>query len=326
MLACTSKKCGLANTQGGITMVTRCVLLLLILILAGCNSSDTGRQADEAEQTDRLPVVYVSNYLLEYFAQRIAGPVVEIRFPAATSSDPAYWSPAPGDITEMQTSGLIVLNGASYEQWIKNVSLPTSRIVVTAKGFKDEWIPLEEAISHSHGQEGEHEHGDTAFTTWLDVKLAVEQGRALRDSLISRWPDNTSHFEDNYEKLEADLLKIDSEFETVVGRAPDTPVIFSHPVYQYFERRYGVRGISIHWEPDQLPDENMWSEIKEIQSIHKARWMLWEAEPLAELVRRLEGLGIQSAVLNPCGNKPETGDFLEVMVQNIEALNRVYPE
>ncbi len=305
-------------------MFKRWILLLLLLSLCSCVSSDPDRQRSATEEPGRLPVVFAANYPLQYFTERIAGPVVEIRFPAADAGDPAYWQPTPEDITAMQASGLIVLNGASYEQWVENVSLPASKIVETAKGFEDRWIPLEGSMSHSHGLEGEHEHGGIAFTTWLDFHLAAEQARVLRDGLISRFPDHASLFEDNYASLEKELMELDAAFESVITRAPDTPVIFSHPVYQYFQRRYGIRGESVHWEPDDVPDENMWKELDNILSRHPARWMVWEGEPVPETISRLQDRDIHCAVFDPCGRKPETGDFMEVMNRNLSTLKRIY--
>ncbi len=312
------------TTQEVAIMFKRWTLLLFLFTLYSCGSSDTDRQRNATEGSGRLPVVYVANYPLQYFAERIAGPVVEIKFPAGDTGDPAYWQPTPEDITGMQASGLIVLNGASYEQWIENVSLPASKIVETAKGFEERWIPLEGSMTHSHGLEGEHEHGGTAFTTWLDFNLAAEQARTLRDGLISRFPDHASFFEDNYARLEKELMEMDAAFETVINQFPDTPVVFSHPVYQYFQRRYGVHGKSVHWEPDAIPDENMWKECDIMLSEHRARWMLWEQEPVPETARRLDDRGILCAVLDPCGNRPETGDFMEVMNRNLSTLKQVY--
>lgn len=300
------------------------LLLFLIMLLGGCTSSSTDQNKEINEPTDELPVIYVSNYPLEYFVQRIAGPVAEVRFPASISSDPAYWEPTAEDITQMQAGELIVLNGASYEQWLANVSLPASKIVETAKGFEKDWIKLEDNISHSHGLEGEHEHGGIAFTTWLDIKLAAEQARSLKNALVARIPEHASHFEDNYAKLEKELVGIDSELRATIGMAADTAIIFSHPVYQYFERGYGVHGVSVHWEPDEVPDESMLGELRSLQSEHKTKWMVWEGEPLDETVRLLKAIGIQSAVVDPCGNRPDGGDFTEVMKKNISELHRIY--
>ncbi len=37
--------------------------------------------------------VYVVNYPLKYFAERIGGEHVKVEFPAPTDVDPAYWNP-----------------------------------------------------------------------------------------------------------------------------------------------------------------------------------------------------------------------------------------
>ena len=51
--------------------------------------------------------------------------------------------------------------------------------------------------------------------------------------------------------------------------------------------------------------------------------MLWEAEPASENVERLRSLGVESIVFDPCGNRPEAGDFLSVMLKNAANLEDV---
>jgi zinc transport system substrate-binding protein len=52
--------------------------------------------------------------------------------------------------------------------------------------------------------------------------------------------------------------------------------------------------------------------------------MAWEGEPLKETVGRLKKMGISSLVFDPCGNRPEKGDFLSVMQQNVENLRGAF--
>jgi len=70
------------------------------------------------------------------------------------------------------------------------------------------------------------------------------------------------------------------------------------------------------------PDE--WLALAEMRERHPARWMLWESNPDRENVRRLEELGIQSTVFDPCGNRQADGDFLGVMTRNVENMERVF--
>jgi zinc transport system substrate-binding protein len=48
--------------------------------------------------------------------------------------------------------------------------------------------------------------------------------------------------------------------------------------------------------------------------------MLWEGPPLPEVEKRLLSSGIKAVVFNPCGNTPESGDFLSVMNKNLTNL------
>ena len=41
------------------------------------------------------------------------------------------------------------------------------------------------------------------------------------------------------------------------------------------------------------------------------------------IVERLDSLGIQSAVVDPAGNRPEEGDFMAVMRRNAAALRQL---
>jgi zinc transport system substrate-binding protein len=271
-----------------------------------------------------MPVVVVANYPLQYFTQRLTTGMMDIRFPAAVSNDPAYWRPSAEDVAELQKADLIVLNGASYEQWTKNVSLPSSKVIETAEAFKDQWIPLDGAVSHSHGLEGEHEHAGTAFTTWLDMNLAREQARAIRDALIARWPSETSLFEDNFAKLESDLMALDEQLYQVVSQSPSTAVVFSHPVYQYLQARYDLEGSSVHWEVDEMPTDDEWSALASRMLSKDAQWMVWEGEPDEEIARRLNTIGMKGIVFDPCDNTPANGDFFTVMNRNVESLRTAF--
>lgn len=289
----------------------------IVLMLAGCSGTTTEeRPADEVGK----PVVYVVNYPLQYFAERIAGGAVEVEFPAPPDEDPAYWQPDTETIGAYQQADLILLNGAGYAKWVPMASLPTSRLVDTSHGFSGRYIELERALTHSHGPGGEHEHGGVAFTTWLDFSLAVEQARAIKDALVKLLPDEQAQFESNLAELEGDLLDLDAQMKDVAAELGDEPLVASHPVYQYWSRGYGLNVESVHWEPDETPSEEMWAELADLLSPHPANTMIWEGDPMDESVEGLAARGLDSTVFDPCGNTPEEGDLMSVMKQNIENL------
>jgi zinc transport system substrate-binding protein len=300
---------------------TLAVLTMSVALAAlGCSKSPQQPLGGRGASGGGVLSVYVVNYPLKYFAERIGGEHVAVSFPAPADEDPAFWMPSPETVAAYQQADVILLNGATYAKWVDKVSLPESKLCDTSASLASQYIPLAEAVTHSHGPEGEHTHGDVAFTTWLDPKLAIEHARAVCKALSGQQPEHRSEFEANLAGLEKDLAELDAALETALAGSSDTPIVFSHPVYQYFQRRYNLNGKSVHWEPDEAPSAEQWTELEELLKTHKAKWMIWEGEPAPEAVARLREMSVESVVFSPSGNAPEGGDYLSVMKDNRRRL------
>ncbi|HAJ93036.1 MAG TPA: zinc ABC transporter substrate-binding protein, partial [Gammaproteobacteria bacterium] len=193
---------------------------------------------------DRLSI-YVVNYPLQYFAQRIAGEHAEVTFPATGDEDPALWQPTVEIIAGYQQADLILLNGANYAKWVNRVSLPRRKLVDTSAAFRDHYIHVQAGATHSHGPAGDHSHSGTAFTTWLDFNQAAAQAQAIADAMTRKRPELEAVFVRNLASLEADLLSLDKQLQSMVANKTDLPLVASHPVYQYFQRRYGLNVQSV---------------------------------------------------------------------------------
>jgi len=302
------------------------MILGVIISITACSDQPERGSARKATGQDTKLSVYVVNYPLKYFAKRVGGDLVTVIFPAPRDIDPAFWMPDAGTVGAYQRADLILLNGANYARWVDRVSLPQAKLVNTSIGFKDQYISIESAVTHAHGPQGEHSHGAIAFTTWLDSKLAIEQARTIKQAFVRLRPDQQKAFQAGFDALERDLLDLDTRIRDIVSRNPKQPLVVSHPVYQYLTRRYGLNAKSVHWEPDELPNDNMWKEVTDLLASHPAKWMIWEGPPLPGTVQKLERLGVKSTVFDPCGNVPKQGDYLSVMRQNASNLALAFPQ
>lgn len=269
--------------------------------------------------------VFTSNYPLAYFAETISGKPEAVMFPEI-DGDPAFWEPVPDDIIAMQQADVILLNGATYEKWKTHVSLPRRKIVETAGRFKDQFLGLEYALDHSHGPSGDHAHTGTAFTTWMDLSLAERQAEAVKNALVSANIAPESELNKNFEALKRELMAIDQELKDIAAGNSQIPLVASHPVYQYFARRYDLNLQAVLWEPDIFPEEDKWNELGKLVKGHPAKWMIWEGEPLPESVSKLKAMGIESIVFDPCGNRPNEGGFISTMKKNVANLRNVFKE
>jgi zinc transport system substrate-binding protein len=298
---------------------------LLPVLLAGLAVACTGGRQDSrgngtvADGTAPLSV-YVVNHPLETMAKRIGGADVDVTFPSPPGEDPAYWSPSPETVVAYQGADVILLNGAGYAKWIAQASLPASKLVDTGAAYAERLIPLEETVTHTHGPEGKHAHGGAAFTTWLDPTLALEQARAIAAAFEKARPERAAAFHERLVVLEGELTTLDQRLDGIAKAVGDAPLIFSHPVYQYLERRYGLNGHTVHWEPDEEPIGREWRKLERLLLEHPARWMIWESEPLPAVKARLQELGITSVVFDPCAGVPAEGDLLSEMNRNVERL------
>jgi zinc transport system substrate-binding protein len=295
-------------------MSVRLVLIFIFLIFA----------LPLQGMTEEKFTIYTVNYPLTYFAERIGGDQVNVIFPAPANQDPAFWKPGEATVREYQKAGLIILNGAGYAKWAKKVSLPMLRMVDTSAVFKNNLINIATNVTHSHGPGGDHSHGGTAFTTWLDFSLAALQAEAIYKALSRKLPATKAVFAQNFEMLKKDLLELDAAMKTMSANKPGLPLFGSHPIYQYLARRYELNLKMVMWEPGDPPGAVQWKYLQDLVQKHPATWMIWEGDPLPDSSANLMKMGMQSTVFNPCFARPENGDFLSVMKQNITNMETVF--
>jgi len=281
-------------------------------------------EMDGQDSENEVPTFYVVNYPLYYFTKRIVGERARVVLPKSSGADPAFWQPTEAEVLEYQNADLILLWGADFANWVQNVSLPLSRVIDTGASIRDRFIYDEEAASHSHGDSSEHSHGAIAFTTWLDFELMIHQSREIYESISNRYPRHAVEYGESYRALEADLMSLDQAFNELIPESFDEIVFASHPVYQYFGRRYDIAIQSFHWEPGVMPEEAEWKNFEDRLEENKVKWMLWEGAPSEKTKSRLQDSGVLPIVFHTVGGLPEAGDFLSVMQANFERLREAF--
>lgn len=294
------------------------LLILAAFILLSCGETKNHQETN----TSQKPRVAVVNYPLNYFTKRIADNIADVVYPVPGDIDPAYWKPKPHQVVLYQNADLIILNGADYAKWISKVSLPKTKIINSSLVIKDNYIKLQEGMTHSHGPKGKHEHEGFAFTTWLNFKYAILQAETIKTALIKLLPDSKDNFEKNFMSLKDDLEKLDKRMTEISSNISE-PIIASHPVYQYLAEGYNINIISVHWEPTDMPDEIEWEMFDNMLTGNPINFMIWEDEPIPKVKQELLKRGIQVVVFNPGSITPANGDFLDLMKTNIFNLGEI---
>lgn len=267
------------------------------------------------------PQIFTTFYPTQYFAQRLAGTFADVHCPVPDGEDPIFWMPDEATIERYQGADLIVLNGAAFEKWVDKVSLPTSRVVETAKPFEDSWIRYENAVVHQHGPEGAHSHEGIDGHTWIAPARAAEQVRALAKALRNRWPQWSDAVDEGEKALLSDLDSLDSSFKHFAENWGDRPLLASHPAYNYWAAQYGLKVVNVTLDPEKAPDENEIAAVATAIAGKEGGVLLWESEPV-DGGKAFDGV-VKSMVFAPCEMRGEDGDYLEAMKANamrLEAL------
>ena len=293
------------------------IFIVLATLLVACSDSD--RAAPDTASTADKPIVVASNYPLYYFAREIAGDIIDVHFPSI-DGDPAMWAPKGEDMALLQSADLLILNGAGYESWLAFTTLQEDRLLNTTAMVESSLLPIENSTVHQHGPQGEHSHEGTAFTTWLDPELATGQARAILQGYVKLIPDQSDLFNTNFIKLEQRLDQLDQSLNQAIAALGDQPIIFSHPVYQYLQQRYGINGRSVHWEPGVEPGTADWIELGKILRQHPAKLMIWEGSPMDSVREKLIQMGVRSVVFDTAANPESKAEYLEIMRQNIASI------
>jgi zinc transport system substrate-binding protein len=292
------------------------LLALLVALLAACSE----KPLPIAPPATSAPYLVAVNSPLQYFAERLLDETVEVQLLVPAGTDPAQWEPSVEDVLQLQGAELVLLNGAGYSRWLDKVTLGSNKLVVTSGPARKQWIELEGQVTHSHGPGDEHAHGGYAFTTWMDMSLAQVQARAVADALIKHWPQKQATVTGNLDGLIDDIEALDAGYREQATRLADRQIIYSHPVYQYFERRYNLPGHSLHWEPGVMPTEAQWQELEQLRSGNSL--FVWEGAPEDNIAKRMAAMGIAFVVIDPGANTGEH-DWLTVQRNNLERLRSV---
>jgi len=226
------------------------LLLICVAVLAslsGCHSEE--RTITQTSDSSSKPAsIVTTSYPLEWVTRELAGDEYSVSFPAGVSDQPDRWRPDREMIAEIQSADLIISNGvaAPYANWMKTVSLPSSKIVETAsQGMSlSDFISVRDIqIVHSHGPEGEHSHPTMVSRTWLDPVMLIKQANYISQQLCKQRPEQADQFN-------ANLASVTTKLQSVTpGLSPEpTVAVFSAtPELKFLTRATGIDDLHFNW-------------------------------------------------------------------------------
>ncbi len=243
-------------------MQNRLALLILLIVIAGCNRSTQPKPNPAAADSKRPEIIVTSDPLMD-MTMAIVRDAADVRQIVPVNTTSRDWKPTSAEAGLMQQANLILISGAGYEPWKDRVSLPGSRVRDTAAGYYDQFIRIPDAVSHQHGPDGQHSHPGTVWATWLDPELCIAQLHQVSIQCSRLLPDRKQSIETAEVRLAAQLNSLNSEITAIRERVPEKSgnaelTVFSDaPHYQYLARRLGWKLHYLHWsDSESLSDDD----------------------------------------------------------------------
>ena len=313
---------------------------LLIAFAIGCGDNTNGVPQDPSAlhaslQTQLQNRVAAVSYPLQYLTQRITGTDLPVDFTVGHRPSDQNWQPSETDVAGLQKADLVIANGpgAIYADWLSRVSLSDSKVCnsCTNLSTKDFIMVEDHKIVHQHGPEGEHSHPYLVAYSWLDPAIAKKQAKRILSALSSTYPDKKESFEANFNALVKDLDQLSTELASLdSGAVTDSKVLAINPLTKFFTRAAKVNEQHLLWFDDQddgkrKPQlEQMLKELRGDDATNSVI-LIYPKDGIYGLDKTLgdnfiEDFGLIDCPIETLDRTPESGDYLSVMRENIDAL------
>ena len=183
-------------------------------------------------------------------------------------------------------------------------------------------------VDEEHNADDGHNHGDVDPHLWLDPIYASQMAVAIKDELVKKMPEQSDYFETRYKKLNEKLKSLDTKLADTIQNSKTNEIIVSHAAYGYWEKRYGLKQISVTGlttsnEPSQKDLENIVKTAKE----HDLHYVVFEQNVSSKLTEIIQNeIGAKSLKLHNLSVLTDAdikagSDYESLMNQNIETLN-----
>lgn len=305
-------------------------LFFSIVLLTSCSGKEQTKV--HKEEGDKLQII-TTVYPLQFFTEEIGQQHVNVQSIFPPGTDEHMYEPSQKELIEIADSDLFIYIGLGLEGFVNKIErvLENEKVTLLPAG---ESLPLEdeheeETHHDDHGKEDHHHHGSIDPHVWLDPIYSIDLAKSIKNQLIKLMPEHEKEFEANYDQLEKELLSLHKKFETNLKESKHQEFIVSHAAYGYWEKRYGIKQISISGlstssEPSQKELKNIidLSKKLEIKYIFFEQNVSSERTKIVQREIRAQPLTLHNLSVLTNDDLKKGRTYFSIMEDNLEALKK----
>lgn len=287
--------------------------------LVGCGGPQEAADVQVVAERSGPLEVRTTTFPMDWLTRRIGGEDVSVRCMLPEGKDAAHWHPSGTAVAELVSVDLVVANGAGLEHWMSTASLPSDRVLYTAKGV--EIIDLG-VSTHSHGA-GEHSHAELDPRVWMDPMRLLHQATSIHQGLSSRDAEHAGAYDAALTVLREELDALDRDLASAMAPLQGRKIASSGPAYNYLAQRYGLTVRPFKLDPSSLPDAGQVEALRVWAGAGDMPILIWTEAPVEGVIAAF-GAGVTHVVLDPLDQPgPDGYDYMEQARANLESLRAI---
>lgn len=246
----------------------------------------------------------------------------------------------PSHLSQLQHSDLIVMVGTPVDAWLQKAAARHSQAVLQMAALKGvETLPVREGgiwlsahetsesnhDEHDHGHG--HDHGDAHDPhringhLWMSLENARLLVLAVSEKLQHLKTQQAGSVQQRTDDWLARLQAVDAEIDTALQPHRQAPFLVLHDAYQYFEKRYQLKGIgTLALNPEIAPSLKRVQSLRQAIVEQKVKCIFKEPQfPAKRVTSVVSGLPVKIGNLDPMGVYDAAGERVEVIYRPYDA-------
>jgi len=204
-------------------------IFVIPFVFLGCSQEKTIKKSK--------PRVALSTFVLYDIANHIAQDKVELVRIIPAGVGIHSFEPTPQTIANIETSDLVLYNGAGLEPWLDSFTFKNRAVGV------GNYIRLQHLaeIEHVHDDHGACSHSQFDPHIWFDIDSMKQITQIIAYELIALDPKNKTSYLDNRDRYIDMLNRLDLLYKNKLQSCSLNTIITNHNAFSYLSSKYGFK-------------------------------------------------------------------------------------
>ena len=268
------------------------IIIITMIIVLGYIAKIRFNQTQAIQNTSSKPQIVTSFYPLYFFTSQIALDKADVYNITPAGAEPHDYEPSTQDMTKIENSTILVLNGGKLEAWGDKIkeNLKDKKTLIITVGNN---IANQQVVEENNTIQDPH--------IWLDPILAKKEVNLITQGLIQVDPNNSNYYQTNAQTLLTKLDNLDTQYRQGLNSCAKKDIITSHAAFGYLASQYHLNQVSIAGlSPDAEPSVQKIIEVSDFAKKNQVKYIFFESLVSPKLSQTIAAeTGAQTLVLNP---------------------------